>query len=603
VAKWSGAACAAALAAASAGAQTVQINSVPAFPESSNGVTTEFQITPDSSRVLYGAELTTNDVTDLYSASVSAAGTQVQITTTSPAGDFFSGSFAITPNSATVIFGRFDGTNNHFDLKKASATAAGTESTLATNAGLNELSSILITSDGTRAVFQSRTNTDYGLFSASTATPGAVLKISSPFPELEYPRGLQLVDTASGTRALFTGELNADGVTELFSAPVNAANGQIALNSAPVTGGDVNNTNFAPVSSTASGASVIFSGDHVTDGVVNLYKASTTAAGTQTQLNTSFHADADVAGFLPAPLSNKVYYLGDLIDEGVYVVFEASTSGAPNQKAVYYPTPNYIGIRQISLTPDENYLVLRGTLTNSGITDLYTAPTTFDFAPRRVTQLASDQDVNSYIVSPDSTFIVYEQRGPTYTQNTLWAVSTTGAYAPVQIGPIPANQWITSYKITPDSSRVVYTAYKDGEFVLNLYSVAIPALNTVSNPIAAAPAAAIPGVTPSGPGSTPGSNAAPTLAVLGKKKVVTTGKPVKIKGTASDDRGVVSVLAIYKKVSASGKKKTVTKKAKLAGGAWIFKFRPKDKVTKLTFQSVDGDGVRSPIAKVKVLRQ
>ncbi len=132
--------------------QTVQLNSNPAFAGSSNGVEADFIITPDSKRVIYRAELTTDDSEDLYSASTTAANTQIQLSNTMAAGDFVQ-SFALSPDSGAVVFGRLIKAASRFDLMRASTTAAGTQMTLSEDVARNYFSKVLMTPDGSKVVF------------------------------------------------------------------------------------------------------------------------------------------------------------------------------------------------------------------------------------------------------------------------------------------------------------------------------------------------------------------------------------------------------------------------------------------------------------------
>lgn len=101
----------------------------------------------------------------------------------------------------------------------------------------------------------------------------------------------------------------------------------------------------------------------------------------------------------------------------------------------------------------------------------------------------------------------------------------------------------------------------------------------------------------------PGANEAPVVAIDGKKKIRTSKKRVIVKGTATDDSAVSEVLVSYKKVKGNGKKKKVTKRAKLAGNVWKYKLRTAAKPTKLLIQAVDDEGLRSKSQKVKVIQK
>ncbi len=106
-----------------------------------------------------------------------------------------------------------------------------------------------------------------------------------------------------------------------------------------------------------------------------------------------------------------------------------------------------------------------------------------------------------------------------------------------------------------------------------------------------------------GSAPTPPPNSAPTVAVTGRAKIVTERSRVTIKGTSTDDQRVASVSMTYRKIAKNGKKKTVTRAARLSGDSWTFKYRPKQKRTVFTVMAVDDFGVRSNVARVKVIRK
>lgn len=98
-------------------------------------------------------------------------------------------------------------------------------------------------------------------------------------------------------------------------------------------------------------------------------------------------------------------------------------------------------------------------------------------------------------------------------------------------------------------------------------------------------------------------NVSPVLTLTGKKTIRTSKRKVTVKGTATDDSSVSSVLVTYRKVKANGKKKKVTKPARLVGSVWKFQIRPTEKRTKLKIQAFDDQGAGSSIQKVKIIRK
>ncbi len=583
-------------AAESGSAQIVKLNNDAAFTGFTPGVGF-FQITPDSTRVVYQGVLTAEGKFSVYSAPIGSAGGQVLLSD-AVANTNAVGTFAITPDSSRVVYAELIRSAGRFDLHGASATLPGTQITLREGVatGTGGVLDLQITRDGTLAVYRSN-DVNSGIFSISPTVPGVPLRVNGNLVAQGGIDRLRVIETPQGNRVVFAGDIETNNVIELFSASLEAAGTQIKLNLPPPPGGRVDNNTFSSFTVTPDGSSVFYTGDLITDGRPEMFRASTTVAGSQTTISTITSPDGGVFGFRLKPDGSSVFYVGDLLTNDEPGLFEAATVGPPNQRLAYRPSLVYTRLVDLALTPNGANLILRGALTTPGVLELYTASTTFLLEPRRLTNLSGLLDVDSFRMSSDAAFLAYRQRESV--GESLWVVSTSGNFAPVQIAPAPGQTLeIQDYAISPDDQRVVFLASTNTVTPENIFSAPIPNFTTVANPNP-------PGAPVGEPGTPPPSSTQvpPTLEVSGKAKIATTKKRVNLKGIATDDETVTSVLLTYKKVTKSGKKKSVTRPAKLSGTGWTLKYRPRQKRTVFNAVAVDNVGLRSPIGRVIVIKK
>jgi hypothetical protein len=112
-------------------------------------------VTPDSSRVVYAGAMTTAGQFDLYSASTLAPGNQLTLTTNSlgalGGGGFFR--ILLTPDGSRVVYSTIYTTENVFDVYSASVTAEGTQVNLTNLTAGQNLGTILLSPDSNFVVY------------------------------------------------------------------------------------------------------------------------------------------------------------------------------------------------------------------------------------------------------------------------------------------------------------------------------------------------------------------------------------------------------------------------------------------------------------------
>lgn len=251
----------------------------------SGGNVIDFVITPNSGFVVYLADQTTDGVFQLYRAQASVAGSG---SVTPLNGTLVTGGnvtrFAVTPNSAAVIYRADEDVDNIFNLYRVefSNPQASVQLNGALTAGGNVSTSFAIAPNGLVAVYRAdqRILGVEELYSvALTSTPGAAQQLNP-----NYVGGQDVTDfaiTPDSSAVIYMANETSSAVQlyrVLFSAPQPSSNSP--LNGSLVAGGNV--ASFAIASNSTN---VLYRADQSTFGVEELYLANVTSPGTSSKLN------------------------------------------------------------------------------------------------------------------------------------------------------------------------------------------------------------------------------------------------------------------------------------------------------------------------------
>jgi hypothetical protein len=422
----------------------------------------DIHITPDSARVVYVGNLDTDNIGEIYSASTTASGTQIKLNTAN-AGGSVNGTVLLTTDGARVIYKGDFTTDGVLEMYSASTTASGTQIKLSSTlvAG-GDVGRNAITPDNSRVVYSGDLTIDNTneLYSASTTAAGTQIKLSNTLVVggQVYPNAIFKI-TADSSRVVYNGSLNTAGVDELYSASTTAAGTQIKLNSDPVSGGDVslNNINLTPDSARA-----IYLGDLDTDSVVELYSASTTAAGTQIKLSNTFIIDGDVVSSQLTPDGARAIYRGDLDTDEVFELYSASTTAAGTQITLNNTPVSGGDVSSFSLTPDGSRALYVGDLNTNDVFNLYSASTTAGGTQINLSLLTGAQDVNGFAISPDGQWVSYYVSGA----SKLMVADILGATAPVQV---QSGGFFTNIQFGADNRLYFVSNYQNPAGPTNLY--------------------------------------------------------------------------------------------------------------------------------------
>ncbi len=276
-----------------------------------NGNVVDYKISPDSSRVLYRADQVTNGVFELYSVPIAGPAMEgIKLNGSLVTnGSIFE--FQVSPDSSQVVYRADQQTDEVFELYSvplAGPSSAGVKlnGSLALNGDIVEFQ---ISPDGSRVVYQAdqQTNDVFELYSVPIKGPAdAGIKLNG-LPSL---LGFFLVFQISpdSTRVVYRIDHQTNGVFELFSVPIaGPADAWIKLNGPLVPNGAVQEFQISPDS-----AQVVYRADQQTHNVLELYRVPIKGpADAWIKLNSPLVLNGSVLDFQVSPNSSRVVYRAD----------------------------------------------------------------------------------------------------------------------------------------------------------------------------------------------------------------------------------------------------------------------------------------------------
>jgi Tol biopolymer transport system component len=271
-----------------------------------------FQISPDSSRVVYRADQDADEVTELYSVPIEGpAALGIKLNgVMAEGGDVRS--FQISPDSSRVVYWADQQTDEVYELFTVPITgppAAGIKINKISLAGLWTVRSFQISRDSSRVVYIIKwvTSGTSELYSVPIGGPAASgIKLNGILADGGNVTSFQI--SANSGRVVYTADQETVGVTELYSVPIGgpAASG-IKLNGILADGGNVGSFQISPDSSR-----VVYRADQQTDGVKELYSVPINGlAASGIKLNGILAVGGNVLSFQISADSGQVVYTAD----------------------------------------------------------------------------------------------------------------------------------------------------------------------------------------------------------------------------------------------------------------------------------------------------
>ena len=212
--------------------------------------------------------------------------------------------------------------------------------------------------------------------------------------------------TPDGTRVLIDGNLITAGRTDFFTSPLNAFD-PVQVNANPAVAGGSAMAGGAVF--TPDGQRLIYGGDLLVDGRFDVYSASLTSANTQILLSDPGPDTADaslqVGGGLTA--DGRIVFTGDYDTDGVRDLYSASTTVPGTQIRLSPTLPDGGEVNSILLSPDGRTVAFSAGI--QGGRSIYAAPTDGSAPAIRLTP--ADRDFNTtFFFTPDSSALLFPGR-------------------------------------------------------------------------------------------------------------------------------------------------------------------------------------------------
>lgn len=305
----------------------------PAFLFGSGKSVTQFAVTPDSTKVVYIANQDANNVNELYQVAFGNPqfSTKLNAPLVTPGGNVTN--FAVTPNSAAVVY-------------------------------LADL----------------RLDQVFEIFLSPITAPGVGTPLNPP---LNAPQSVaSFAVTPDSGAVIYRADQNVPGTIELFRVAFASPQASTTLNGALIAGGNVTGFTIAP-----DGSSVVYSADQVTFGVIELFRvALTNPIGPAQKINPNFAAPQSVSAFAITPDSSAAVYLANQTVNTVTQLYRVPFSclqanPAPSCPQAVPPPANLPplngtlatggNVSSFSVSPDSTLVFYLADQTTFGVTELY----------------------------------------------------------------------------------------------------------------------------------------------------------------------------------------------------------------------------------------
>lgn len=286
-----------------------------------------FKVTPNSKKVVYTANQSFVGITDIYSVNIAISypSTGFNLSNLTNNTMSVSADYLITPNSTSVVY-RADGSAVGIqELFSVDLDGKNNTKISGTNATNGEVSAnFVMSADGSKVAF---------LFNNSVITENFLYLVDKDGSNLVTIRDPSCTNCTvvsysisdDNRKVVYAGDLRFDGMFEIYSSDA-VGGGEVVLNPNMVSGGVAGGvTGFhviAPDSTT-----VVFEVDQDVAGMVELFAANINGTSI-TQVNPSFpDTNRDIANTLyrVSPDGAFIIYVGDIITDNVNEIFSSGT--------------------------------------------------------------------------------------------------------------------------------------------------------------------------------------------------------------------------------------------------------------------------------------
>ncbi len=408
-------------------------------------------ISPDGDWVAYRAQEQIHDPYRLHVVS-SLGGPTVEVSGTLPDPARI-GEAVFTPDSEHILFEVDD--NGAVALHCAPIDGMGPILVVATLEVGADLERLQITPDGSRVVYQARTNPPITskLFSATLATVTTPIQLSGQTMSSSVDDDWLL--TPDGTRALYRA-YELSNARELYSVPVDGSQVAVRLNSPVPTGGLVQPSEYIRFSS--DGQTVFYIASEEVNDRQDLFRVPLDGSAASTKLNGPLITGANVGSFDVFPDDTRVVYSANAWVLGNAELFVVSTDGSKSPTRVSQPLPVYAGFYGPAVDSTNQWIIALGDLDLDKQVSVYRIKADGTVQERVNNPILFAGGDLDFVLTPDKNMIVMFGNRALKTVNDLYAAPADGSAPFWRLnGGYSGNYTIeTDWQLTADSSGVVY---------------------------------------------------------------------------------------------------------------------------------------------------
>ena len=281
----------------------------------------DFAVSADGTKVAYRADQDADDVFELYLVDVAHPGIAVKLSDGLAAGGWVRSEFEFSPDGTKLAYRADQDQLDTVELYLVDVAQPGQSQKLnsALVAGGNVLSVFSFSPDGATIGYVADQDTDetIELYAVPVATPGTTSKLNGPL--IAQGDVCRFEFSPDSTRVAYCADQDTDEVLELYTASLAVPGASSKLNAPLVAGGEVTSGyEFGPASDF-----VVYAANQDDAARTDLYRVEIAAPGTAVRINADLTAGGSVVGFHLRPDGTHVGYVANQEDGAVHELYEA----------------------------------------------------------------------------------------------------------------------------------------------------------------------------------------------------------------------------------------------------------------------------------------
>ncbi len=411
---------------------------------------TNYKISPDSTTVLYTANIQAANQKGLFTAPINGGlGVQVVLP---PVDGGYMYQYEWTPNSGKVVYmGEMEavGTAHIYSI-----TSTGSNKQMIDDNVIPEpLAYFEMVSDTHIIAYTAESVGDgfsFEMYSIRIDGAGSPIKLNKVLPV--GGSVVQSKATADGQWVVYRADANTDENFQLFSVRIDGTDHQV-LSGVNISGGDVQNFTLS-----SDSQRVVWTGDLILDERVDLYSRPIDASQILALLDTT---GDDVERPVVSPDSQWVAYVTDNSVQGELLRFTPIDSNQSEQASKYFS--NKTNVFSFAFSPDSHYLVFiydTGTVGKRFVE----VDAILENTPAKT--LSGSTDILDFEITPDSRSVVMRSND----KNELM-ITPIDSVGTVTLTDLTAGRSVDQYEIIAQGDYVIYRADRNFDDTVELFAV------------------------------------------------------------------------------------------------------------------------------------